>query len=161
MSGSTCSEPELNSDLLFSNTPGPCGDTNFNIQPNLTKKDVINLRNELSSILERISKFQLDNISDDDMEKLKSEISSSNLSILLKYDLSVIKSDLQNKYHAELEVLREEHENRVDLMRVKHEEKLRTLEDKYVEEISDLRLQLDEMTRQNINISAAVQEVVS
>ncbi|VEN34276.1 unnamed protein product [Callosobruchus maculatus] len=159
MSGSTCSEPELNSDLLFSNTPGPCGDTNFNIQPNLTKKDVVNLRNELSSILERISKFQLENISDDDMEKLKSEISSSNLSILLKYDLSVIKSDLQNKYHAELEVLREENENRVDLLRVKHEEKLRNLEDKYVEEINDLRIQLDEMTRQNINISTAVQEV--
>nr|CAH7720562.1 unnamed protein product [Callosobruchus chinensis] len=161
MSGSTCSEPELNSDLLFSNTPGPCGDTNYNIQPNLTKKDVVNLRNELSSILERISKFQLENISDDDMEKLKSEITSSNLSILLKYDLSVIKSDLQNKYHAELEVLREENENRVDLLRVKHEEKLRTLEDKYVEEINDLRIQLDEMTRQNINISTAVQEVGS
>nr|CAH7720570.1 unnamed protein product [Callosobruchus chinensis] len=160
MSGSTCSEPELNSDLLFSNTPGPCGDTNYNIQPNLTKKDVVNLRNELSSILERISKFQLENISDDDMEKLKSEITSSNLSILLKYDLSVIKSDLQNKYHAELEVLREENENRVDLLRVKHEEKLRTLEDKYVEEINDLRIQLDEMTRQNINISTAVQEVL-
>ncbi|CAH1963292.1 unnamed protein product [Acanthoscelides obtectus] len=159
MSGSTCSEAELNSDVLFSNTPGPCGDTSYNIQLNLTKKDVVNLRNELSSLLERIAKYQLDNISDDDMEKLKSEILSSNMGILLKYDLGVIRSDLQNKYHAELEVLREDHENKVDMLRLKHEDKLRTLENKYLEEINDLRIQLEEITRQNMNSSSAVQEV--
>lgn len=161
MSGSTCSEAELNSDMLFSHPPGPHGDISYNLQPNITKKDLTNLKNELNSVLDKINKYNLENISEDDFGALKSEMAKCNLNNLLKYDLAVIRNDLQNKYHAELEVLREDNENRVDLLNVEHDKKLRGLENRYLEEIEVLKSQIDELGRQNLSISSAVQEVVS
>ncbi|XP_018561840.1 centromere-associated protein E isoform X3 [Anoplophora glabripennis] len=161
MSGSTCSEAELNSDLLFSHPPGPHGDISYDLQPNITKKDLTNLKNELNSVLDKINNYNLDSISEEDFNALKSEMGKCNLNNLLKYDLAVIRNDLQNKYHAELEVLREDNENRVDLLNVEHEKKLRGLEEKYLEEVENLRGQIDELGRQNLCISSAVQEVTS
>ncbi|KAJ8933982.1 hypothetical protein NQ314_013662 [Rhamnusium bicolor] len=161
MSGSTCSEAELNSDILLSHSPGPDGDMRYDLQPNITKKDLTNLKNELNSALNKINRYNLDNITEDDFSALKSEIGKCNLNNLLKYDLAIIKNDLQNKYYAELEVLREGNENKVDLLNVEHEKKLRNLESRYLEEMENLKCQLDELARQNVTISSAVQEVTS
>lgn len=161
MSGSTSSEIDLNSDLLFSHPPGPHGDVSYDLQPNITKKDLTNLKNELNTVLDRINRYDLENISEEDFRALRAEVGACNLNNLLKYDLAVIRNDLQNKYHAELEVLREDNENKVDLLNVEHGKKLRSLEDKYLEEVENLKCQLDELGRQNLSISSAVQEVVS
>lgn len=161
MSGSTCSDADLNSDLLFSHPPGPHGDISHDLQPNITKKDLTNLKNELNIVLDKINRYNLENISEEDFDALKTEMGACNLNNLLKYDLAAIRSDLQNKYHAELEVLREDNENKVDVLNVEHENKLRSVEDKYLEEIENLKCQLDELGRQNLSISSAVQEVVS
>lgn len=161
MSGSTCSDADLNSDLIFSHPPGPDGDMKYTLQPNITKKDIINLQNELNSLLNKITKHNLDNMTDEDFSNLKSEIGKSNLNSLLKYDLSIIKHDLQNKYHAELEVLREDNENKVDELNIHYQNKLKSLENHYTEEIENLKIQIDDLQKQHLNISSAVQEVVS
>lgn len=161
MSGSTCSDADLNSDLIFSHPPGPDGDMKYPLQPNITKKDIINLQNELNSLLTKIGKYNLDSVTDEDFGNLKSEIGKSNLNILLKYDLSLIKNDLQDKYHAELEILREDNENKLDEMNVQFENKLKNLEDKYKEEIENLKIEIDELHKHQLSISSAVQEVVS
>ncbi|KAJ8981747.1 hypothetical protein NQ317_004927 [Molorchus minor] len=160
MSGSTCSEAELNSDP-FSHSPGPDGDIRLHLEPNLTKKDISNLKNELSSILTKVGKYNLDSITEEDFARLKSEIGKCNLNNLLKYDLTIIRNELQNKYHAELEVLREDNENRIDVLNVEHEARIKSLENKYVEEIEQLKCRLDEMGMQQMSISSAVQEVAS
>lgn len=80
-----------------------------------------------------------------------------------RYELSGIKSELQNKYHAELEILREDYENRIDLMNVEHEDRLQSLERKYIDKIELLKFELDETLKNNsqLSICSAVQEVVS
>lgn len=78
---------------------------------------------------------------------------------LSKYDFSKIKSELQNKYHAELEILREDYENRIDLLNVEHENKLRDIDRKYGEEIEALKYDLAEALKLAQN--GPVQEVVS
>ncbi|KAJ8944430.1 hypothetical protein NQ318_002127 [Aromia moschata] len=160
MSGSTCSEAELNSDLMMSHPPGPDGDMRLNVEPNLTKKDLANLKNELSSVLDKIDQYNLDGITDEDFGALKAEIATCNLNNLLKYDLTIIKNDLRNKYHAELEVLREDGENRIDVLNVEHEARLKSLEGRYLEEIEQLKAQLDEMGRHNMGVTSAIQEVI-
>ncbi|KAG5898706.1 hypothetical protein JTB14_030655 [Gonioctena quinquepunctata] len=160
MSGSTCSEAELNSDPVFSHPTGPDGDIHYDLQPNLTKKDIFNLQNELSSLIAKIARYNLDNLADDDLQNLKSEIGKSDLNNLLKYDLSVIRNDLRKKYHAELEVLREENENKLDELNVQFENKLRGAEEKYLDEIEGLKVRLDEMGKQ-VSVCSAVQEVGS
>lgn len=56
MSSSSCSEGELNSDLPYSHIAGPEGDGLHGFQSNLSKKDVINLQNELNSIINKVLK---------------------------------------------------------------------------------------------------------
>lgn len=70
-----------------------------------------------------------------------------------------MKTELQNKYHAELEVLREDYENRFDLLNVEHENKLRDMERKYGEEIETLKYDLAEAMK--LAQSGPIQEVVS
>ncbi|KAJ8915115.1 hypothetical protein NQ315_000367, partial [Exocentrus adspersus] len=147
MSGSTCSEAELNSDVLFSHPPGPHGDISYDIQPNITKKDLTNLKNELHSILNKIDKYNLEHISEEDFCVLRSELGKCNLNNLLKYDLAIIRNDLQNKYHAELEVLREDNENKVDLLNLEYEKRLKSLEGRYLEEIEALKNQESDKRR--------------
>lgn len=146
---------------MYSHPPGSDTDTHYDLQPNITKKDVVNLQNEIRSLLDRIGNVSLENISDEDFSKLKSEIAKSNLNNLLKYDLSVIRNDLQNKYHAELEVMREDHENKCDELRIKYENNMQSLNAKYQEEIDNLKIQMEEMQKQNMSLCSAVQEVVS
>lgn len=160
MSGSTCSDAELNSDMLFSHPAGPDGDIHYDLQPNITKKDIINLQNEMQSLLDKINKYSLDNITDEDFAKLKSDIAKCNLNNLLKYDLTVIKHDLQNKYHAELEVMREDSENKFDELRLQYESRIQNLDDKYEEEIENLKIQMEDVQKQNMSLCSAVQEVV-
>lgn len=162
LSGSTCSDAELNSDILFSHATGHETETNYDLQPNITKKDVINLQNEIQSLLDKINKYNaVETLDEEQFTKLKSDIAKSNLNNLLKYDLSVIKNDLQNKYHAELEVLREDGENRFDELRLQYEDKMRCLDEKYREEIEGLKIHLEEVQKQNMSLCSAVQEVVS
>lgn len=93
------------------------------------------------------------------MNTLKSELSKYDLQALSRYDFSNIKSELQNKYHAELEVLREDYENRIDLLNVDHENRLRDIERKYGEEIETLKYDLAEALK--LAQSGPIQEVVS
>jgi hypothetical protein len=138
MSGSSsCSDGELSSDFVF-NQPGPGGDTKVDY----TKKDITKLHQSLSQMISLMQNFNLNELSDNEFEQLKAEIGKFDFRNLIKYDLSTIKNELQNKYHAELEILREDFDNRVDVMNVEHENKLRSLEKRYVEEIDDLNSQL-------------------
>lgn len=146
---------------MYSHPPISDADIHYDLQPNITKKDIVNLQNEMQSLLDKISKFTLENITDEEFNKLKSEISKSNLNNLLKYDLSVIRNDLQNKFHAELEVLREDNENKCDELRIKYENNMQELHAKYQEEVENMKLQLEEMQKQNMSLCSAVQEVVS
>ncbi|KAJ3623780.1 hypothetical protein MTP99_017443 [Tenebrio molitor] len=138
MSGSSsCSDGELSSDFVF-NQPGPGGDNKVDY----TKKDITKLHQSLSQMISLMQNFNLNELSDNEFEQLKAEIGKFDFRNLIKYDLSTIKNELQNKYHAELEILREDFDNRVDVMNVEHENKLRSLEKRYVEEIDDLNSQL-------------------
>lgn len=152
MSGSSsCSDGELSSDFVF-NQPGPGGDNKVDY----TKKDITKLHQSLSQMISLMQNFNLNELSDNEFEQLKAEIGKFDFRNLIKYDLSTIKNELQNKYHAELEILREDFDNRVDIMNVEHENKLRSLEKRYVEEIDDLNSQL----RSRV-VTTAQQEVVS
>lgn len=90
---------------------------------------------------------------------MKTELSKHDLKGLSKYDFTNIKAELQNKYHAELEVLREDYENRIDLLNVEHENKLRDIERKYGEEIETLKYDLAEALK--VAQNGSIQEVVS
>lgn len=140
---SSCSEAEL-SDFV---QPGPGGDTKVDF----TKKDLIKLRQTLAEITKLFGNID-DEISDEDFEFLKGEISKFEFKNLLKFDLNV----LQNKYHAELEILREDFDNRVDVLNVEHENHLKSVERKFLEEIEELNRQL----RGRI-VTTCQQEVVS
>lgn len=146
---------------MYSHPPISDADMHYDLQPNITKKDIINLQNEMQSLLDKISKFTLENITDEEFCRLKSEIAKSNINNLLKYDLSIIRNDLQNKYHAELEVMREDNENKCDELRITYENNMQDLHVKYQEEIENLKIQLEEMQKQNMSLCSAVQEVVS
>lgn len=149
MSGSSsCSE--ISSDFVFG-TPGPGGDCKVDF----TKKDIRKMRHVLSHIVSLLNNYDIDNLSNDDLDKLTTEISKCELQSVFKHDLAAIKSELQNKYHAELEILREDFDNRIDLNNVDHENKRRELEKTYLEEIQDLNTQL------RGRVSTTVQEVVS
>ncbi|XP_063915449.1 pericentrin isoform X3 [Zophobas morio] len=138
MSGSSsCSDTELSSDFVF-NQPGPGGDNKIEY----TKKDVTKMKQTLAQVVSLLDNFNLDELTDDEFDHLKTEISKFELRSLIKYDLALMKNELQNKYHAELEILREDFDNRVDVLNVEHENKLTSLEKKYLEEIDDLNTQL-------------------
>ncbi|XP_972088.2 pericentrin isoform X2 [Tribolium castaneum] len=124
---SSCSE--LSSDFV-----GPGGDTRVDY----TRKDLVKLRQSLVQLIKIFDGFNLEDLSDSDFERLTSEIGKFEFRNLLKFDLSLMKSELQNKYHAELEILREDYDNRVDELNVEHEKKLKSLN----EEIDDLNRQL-------------------
>lgn len=115
----------------------------------------------MQSLLDKMSKFSLESITDEDFTRLKNEIAKSNLNNLLKYDLSIIRNDLQNKFHAELEVMREDSENKFDELRLQYENKVQSLDAKYREEFENLKIQLDDVQKQNMSLCSAVQEVVS
>lgn len=73
-----------------------------------------------------------------------------------KTDLSVLRLELQNKYHAELEILREDYENRIDELRISNENIQNEIEKKFVEQIEVLKTDLEEAQR----YVTAQQEVV-
>lgn len=149
MSGSSsCSE--ISSDFVFG-TPGPGGDGKVDF----TRKDIGKMRRILSQVVSLLNNYDIENLSNEDLDKLTIEISKYELQTIFKHDLAAIKCELQNKYHAELEILREDFDNRIDLNNVDHENKMRELEKTYLEEVQDLNTQL------RGRISTTVQEVVS
>ncbi|CAG9862887.1 unnamed protein product [Phyllotreta striolata] len=153
ISSSSCSEAELNSDVPFSNPSGPEGDCLHANQLNLNKKDIINLQNELNSLINKISKCDLDTISDEDFTNLKSEIGRSNLLSLLKFDASPVKikhkiSDSKN------------YEQKYEEMKDEYEDKLNDTKEKYEREIAYLRDQLENFEKR-LNITSTAQEVGS
>lgn len=178
MSGSSSlSEVELASDLIFTSPqpqPGPGGDTAPSSMDllklhsakqemqNLSKTNLIQLKNELLNLLDSFNKYEIENISKSDLSNLKLELAQFDLSALLKYNLITIKNELQNKYHAELEILREDYENRIDTLNVEHEIKHQSIERRYEEKIDALKYDLDEALKNAaISVSKAVEEVVS
>ncbi|CAH0564692.1 unnamed protein product [Brassicogethes aeneus] len=149
MSGSSCSENELSSDVFFGAVPGPGGDAPPDRKP-LAEKDVHKLREDLRSILKTIENCDL---KEEDLNLLRDDLSKCSISEILKYDVSCAK-DLRNKYNAELIILSEENENKADVMKVEFERKLKDLEDKYEDEIRNLKSQV-----QVYNVSSSIQEV--
>ncbi|XP_072396058.1 uncharacterized protein Plp isoform X2 [Diabrotica undecimpunctata] len=153
MSSSSCSEAELNSDLPFPHVPGPEGD----VQMNLNKKDIINLQNELNSIFNKITKCDLDAMTDDDFSNLKREINKSHLSNLLKHSISAatIKPQIEENIHID------ENVTKLADIEARYEEKLNQIKEKYEEELENLRNQLEIAEKQHLSISSTVQEVGS
>lgn len=64
-----------------------------------------------------------------------------------KSDLNNLRLELQNKYHAELEILREDYENRLDELRINNENVQQENEKKYLEQIDQLKTELEETQR--------------
>lgn len=148
MSGSSISENELNSDVFFTPAPGPGGDVP---NPSLTKKDILKLKSELENMLDTISNCDLETLNDDDLKRLREDFKKCPINNVIRYDLTNIRLDLQNKYHAELEIMNEQHENTIDMMNVEFEKKLKEME----EELMKVKSQV-----QVYNVSSSVQEVV-
>ena len=152
---------------------GPAGDCSLSsienkIDPvicdlsSLTIKDLVKIKRDLGDVAREMDRFNLEDISKDDLYKLKLRLSALDLRCLARFELSSIKSDMQNKYHAELEILREDYENRIDVLNVEHENKLQKLRESYQEEISALKYELDEALHNvQLTVSSTVQEVVS
>lgn len=72
-----------------------------------------------------------------------------------KNDLNNLRIELQNKYHAELEILREDYENRIDELRINNENVQQETEKKYFQQIETLKTELEEaqkyvMTQQEV-----------
>ncbi|XP_049819038.1 centromere-associated protein E-like isoform X3 [Aethina tumida] len=149
MSGSSISENELNSDVFFTPAPGPGGDVP---NPFLTKKDILKLKSELENMLDTISNCDLETLNDDDLKRLREDFKKCPINNVIRYDLTNIRLDLQNKYHAELEIMNEQHENTIDMMNVEFEKKLKETE----EELMKVKSQV-----QVYNVSSSVQEVAS
>lgn len=72
-------------------------------------------------------------------------------------NLAAAKLELQNKYHAELEILREDYENRIDELRIGNENQLAEIEKKYAEQLETLKTELEEAQKYVLT----QQEVVS
>ncbi|KAK4873718.1 hypothetical protein RN001_013078 [Aquatica leii] len=163
---SLCSE---SSDILISGAhAGPGGDTGFNIETRkkhfqeFSKQDCVKLQKDLSNVVKNLNKYDLEKINNDEHRNLLNELQEHNLQSVFKFDLTGFKLEMQNKFHAELEILREDYENRIDVLNVDHNAQLLNLEKKYVEQIDSLKLELDEALRNvEMNVSTAVQEVAS
>lgn len=159
MSGSSsCSET---SEFMYSNTiphSGPGGDTvricvdatKYECS-DLNKNDVIKLKANLSAISVDLNKYDCKNITKEDVDKIKLELKKYDFRGLLKYDLSLIKAEIQNKYHAELEILREDYENRIDTLHVEHSNRLQNTERRYTDQIESLRFDLEQALKTNVN----------
>ncbi|KAF5283599.1 hypothetical protein FQR65_LT13805 [Abscondita terminalis] len=163
---SICSE---SSDLLYPGVDiGPGGDAAIHAGirrkhfQDFTKQDCVKLQKELSNVVKDLEKYNLEKISHDDHRSLLNDLQKHNLQSVFKFDLSVFKLEMQNKVHAELEILREDYENRIDILNVDHNNQMINLEKKYSEQIDSLKLELDEALRNSeMNVSTAVQEVAS
>ncbi|KAF5306240.1 hypothetical protein FQA39_LY08938 [Lamprigera yunnana] len=160
---SLCSET---SDILFS---GPGGDTGqiFGVSlkrhfQEFTKHDCIKLKNDLTNVIKDLNKYNLEEIKAEEHLNLLCDLQNHNLQSVFKFDLSVFKLEMQNKYHAELEILREDYENRIDILNVDHNSQIDNLEKKYIRQIDSLKFELGEALRNaELNVTSAVQEVAS
>lgn len=74
-----------------------------------------------------------------------------------KRDLNSLRTELQNKYHAELEILREDYDNRLDELKIAHDNHIQQLEEKYDIIIKSLKGDLEDVQKTVV----ATQEVVS
>lgn len=74
-----------------------------------------------------------------------------------KRDLHSLRTELQNKYHAELEILREDYDNRLDELKISHDNHIHELEQKYDIIIKSLKSDLEDVQK----TATAIQEVVS
>lgn len=165
------------SNSLMQHQPGPDGDTtssSCNIISN--KNDLNKFQSNYKSLMELIVNYS--NNSDSDWNQLKNDIIVEQIDVnyLMKFDsissnnnALLLLNDARNKYNAELEILREDFDNRIDLMNVENEQKLTRLETKYKQEIDLLNQQLlDQIEEGNANNmlqlrnhNSSVQEEVS
>lgn len=176
MSGSsTCSETELNSDMYPIKHPGgPGGDAppSINIEAKidpskldlncLVVSDLVKIKGDLIKFSANFDKLNFEKLSKGELKKVKTDLANSNLRLLAKYDWTEIKNDVLNKCHAELEILRDDYDNRMDLLNVEHEVKMRKLKESYQEQIDGLKFELNEALRSaQMSVSTAVQEAVN
>ncbi|KAK5641438.1 hypothetical protein RI129_009985 [Pyrocoelia pectoralis] len=170
---SSCSE---SLDYVFSGShppSGPGGDaTHIHINlpriehikatfQKFTKSDCIKLKKDLLNIVEDLNRYDLESISREEHADLLTNLEKCNLQQVFKFDLSRFKLEMQNKYHAELEILREDYMNRIDNLNVDHDNKIRHIESKYMEQIDSLQCDLQEaLQNAEVNVHTAVQEVM-
>lgn len=183
MSGSSSiSDAELTSDIFLITNPqpgGPGGDNlkNVNVETSpiksnagsgeknvveLRKSDIIDMKNELKELSNYLHNYDENKLNNEDLNVIKENLAKYNLRSLTKVHLHAFKTELQNKYHAELEILREDYENKIDALNVEHEKKHQNVDRTYEEKIENLQYELDEALKNaHISVSNAVQEVVS
>ncbi|XP_031352709.1 A-kinase anchor protein 9-like isoform X3 [Photinus pyralis] len=112
-----------------------------------TKSDCVKLKQDLSDIVKTLAEYDLERISQEDHADLITSLEKCNLQQVFKFDLSAFK----NKCNAELEILREDYENRIEVQNTKN-----------MERIDSLKSELEEALRNaELNIHTAVQEVAS
>ncbi|KRT78672.1 hypothetical protein AMK59_7050, partial [Oryctes borbonicus] len=148
---STCSE--LNSEMGPGGDAAPSSDIEQRLDPSrldlksLSNDDLLKIRDDLMRFGANFAKIDFDRLSKGELKKIKTDLANSNLRLLAKYDWSEIRKDVQNKYHAELEILREDYDNRMDLLNVEHDVKMRNMKESYQEQIDALKFELNEALR--------------
>ncbi|KAK9883168.1 hypothetical protein WA026_001367 [Henosepilachna vigintioctopunctata] len=169
---STSSDNELISDIAgIQRKPGPGGDApssleNYKVDykkralQHLKKSDLVNLKQDLSNILNIFNKFEIGSSSEENLGKLKEDLGNYDVQNLFRIEMEAFKNEMKNKYNAELEILNQDYENKVDLLMVQQEEKLNAMKAKYLEEIENLKDILNKSNKA-IVYSSAVQEVGS
>ncbi|XP_025835932.1 centrosomal protein of 112 kDa-like [Agrilus planipennis] len=152
LSGSSyCSGHDLNSDVFLSNNEmGPGGDTSnltnniekYNVA-DITKSDIQKFKNDLQKICDIMETFDLINATNSELHLLVQSISVYDMKLLTQINLT----EIQNRNHTELEILRDNYENRISLLDVEYNKKIQDIERKHNEEISSLKEQLQNNVR--------------
>ncbi|KAL3273133.1 hypothetical protein HHI36_014587, partial [Cryptolaemus montrouzieri] len=125
---------------------------------NLSRNDLIDLKLDVKNISEIFEKFDVENSPDYDLGQLKDQLGNYDVKNLFKIEMEAFRSEMKNKYNAELEILNQDYENKIDRLKVQQEEKLNVMKEKYLEEIENLKEILNK-TNKGIGYSSAIQEV--
>ncbi|XP_045478324.1 A-kinase anchor protein 9-like isoform X2 [Harmonia axyridis] len=165
----TSSDNELPCDIPgLPSRPGPGGDAPSSLDTyrinytkralqNLSRTDLVNLKEDFKNLTTIFSKFDVENSSENDLSKLKDELGNFDVKNLFKVEMEAFRNEMKNKYNAELEILNQDYENKVDMLNVQQEEKLNSVRKKYLEEIDTLKDILNK-TNKSLEYSCSVQE---
>ncbi|XP_044760677.1 pericentrin-like isoform X2 [Coccinella septempunctata] len=166
----TSSDNDIPLDIQgLSNRPGPGGDAPSSLDTyrvdytkralqNLSKADLMKLREDFKNITNIFEKFEIEKSSEDDLLQLKEQLSDFDVKNLFKIEMEAFRNEMKNKYNAELEILNQDYENKVDTLKVQQEDKLNAMREKYLEEIDTLKEILNK-TNKTLEFGSSIQEV--